>query len=826
MRFVFVLIAGWLAMAEPASRAAQAPAASLAPPAAAASVGSPDGAQAFLDQYCFACHNEALLKRGVVPVTFEALDAADVTTHADVWERIIRKLRARVMPPTGRPRPDHPTYDALVGWLETELDRAAVANPNPGRPAVRRLTQAEYINAIRDLLAIDIDAESLLFPADDVDQHGFETNGGVLSISPALVERYLSAANRISRLALGDPAIGPGFATASYSLPKLLYQDERMSEDLPFGTRGGMAIQHHFPLDGEYVLRIRLRRQVYDYIIGMKTKQKLDVRLNGELVKRFEVGGADSKGYPSAYTFFGMIRGDADWEEYVSVGGDAELEVRFPATAGKRTVEVAFVGTPFEPTGVLERRRPSGFVLSTMDFYHDNAAVDTVTITGPFEATGPGNTPSRQKILTCHPSAPADEESCARQILSTLARHAYRRPVTNADVESLLEFYDAGRNERGFEGGIQLALERLLVDPEFLFWRERDPENATPGMVYRLSDLELASRMSFFLWSSIPDEELLEVAAAGRLHEPTVLEQQVRRMLADARSTALVENFVSQWLQLNRVRGVNPDPDVFFDFDENLRADMERETKLFVESQLREDRGLVELLTADYTFANERLARHYGIETVYGERFRRVPFDQKHDERGGLLGHASLLTVTAYPTRTSPVLRGKWLLDNILGMPPPPPPPDVPPLEEHQVASKTLSMRERMEQHRVNPVCANCHRVMDPPGFALENYDALGRWRTTTEAGTPIDTSGVLADGTEIDGPTTLQEALLTHKEEFVSTVTEKLLMYGTGRGLEYYDQPAVREITRDAAPGNYRWSDVILGVVKSVPFSMRRAET
>ena len=598
-----------------------------------------------------------------------------------------------------------------------------------------------------------------------------------------------------------------------------------MNEALPFGSRGGMAIRHYFPLDGEYAVKIRLRRMIYDYIVGMGTAQQIEVRLDGALVERFTVGDADRVGYPSAYSFFGTIRGDPAWEEYVSVDADARLEVRLPARAGMRTIGVSFVDTHTEPTGVLERRL-SGFSLSGLGFYHGNAAVGQVEVTGPYDATGPGDTPSRRMLFTCRPSAPAAEGPCAREILAGLARRAYRRPVTDIDLETLLRFYETGRAERDFDAGIQKALERVLVAPEFLFRIEREPPDLAPGIAYRLTDLELASRLSFFLWSSLPDEALLSVAEAGRLHEPAELERQVRRMLADTRATALVDDFASQWLQLGRVRGVVPDTDVFYDFDENLRADMERETLLFLESQLREDRSLLDLLTADYTFVNERLARHYGIAGIYGERFRRVTLDSDHDNRRGLLGHASLLTLTAYPTRTSPVLRGKWLLDNILGMPPSPPPADVPALEENHGAAEPRSVRERMEQHRANPACAVCHRVMDPPGFALEHFDAIGRWRTTDETGAPVDAAGALADGTPVDGPATLRQALLVYKESFARTVAEKLLTYAVGRSIEYYDQPAIRKITAAAVSDDYRWSSIVLGIVESVPFQMRRSES
>ncbi len=782
---------------------------------------SAPAARVLLDRYCVTCHNERIAGQGAVPVAFEDLDPADVGRHAETWEQVARKMRLGMMPPVGRPRPERAAYDAFVPWLEAELDR--LPSVDPGRPALRRLTEAEYVNAVDSLLAVEVDKRWLLFPADDVDEAGFATNGDVLSISPALFERYLAAANRISRLAVGDPTIGPGYAAATYEIPRLQYQDTRASEDLPFGSRGGLAIRHYFPVDGEYELTIRLRRMIYDYIVGMREPQQLDVRLDGELLERYTVGDAERYGYPSAYTFFGTIRGDPAWEEYVSKGADAHLNLRFEAPAGVHVVGIAFANARTEATGVLERRL-SGFSLSGRGFYHDNAAVARVNIVGPHRVSGPGDTPSRRRIFVCRPAASAEEKACAREILSALARRAYRRTATAADVDTLMEFYDRGQSKRGFDGGVQMAVERLLVSPEFLFRIEADPVDAAAGTAYRLSDVELATRLSLFLWSDIPDDELLALAEAGRLRDPSELERQVRRMLADARSRALVDNFLSRWLQLNRLQGVMPDADVFYEWDENLRADMTRETTLFLDSQLREDRSLTDLLTADYTFVNERLAGHYGIPDVHGERFRRVVLDDRR--RGGVLGHASLLTVTSYPTRTSPVLRGKWLLDNILGMPPAPPPADVPALAENDGRGAVLSLRERTEQHRRNPACAVCHRVMDPPGFALEHFDAVGRWRVADESNLPVDAAGVLGDGTPVDGPASLRAALGSHRESYVRTVTEKLLTYALGRRIEYFDQPAIRAITAASAAEDHRWSAIILEIVKSMPFQMRRAES
>ncbi len=803
-----------------------------------------DSAQGLLQRYCLACHTAAREARGLVPVAFDGLDAGDVGADTDVWEAIVRKLRLGMMPPAGRPRPAADVHERFLGWLEGGLDAASAAGPDPGRPAVRRLTTPEYRNAVRSLLDIEVDEGWLLFPPDDVSLEGFSTDAEALSVSPALFDRYLSAANRISRLAVGDPAVGPGFAAATYSMPRLLYQDDRMSEDLPFGSRGGLAVRHYFPLDGEYRVKLRLRRMIYDYVVGMGTAQQIEVRLDGRLVRRFTVGDADRFGYPSAYTFFGTIRGDPAWEQYVSIDADADLEVMVPATAGEHVVGVSFVAARTEPTGILERRL-SGFSLSGLGFYHGHAAIDRVEIAGPYDPAGPGETASRLRIFTCRPVAEADaeaghgaagpgaagaetagaadEERCASEILSALGRRAYRRPLDDRDLDTLLAFYEQGRAEGGFETGVRKAVERLLVAPEFLFRIERDPPGTPPATAYPLSDLELATRLSLFLWSDIPDEPLLAAAEAGRLSEPAELDRQVARMLADPRARALVENFASQWLQLGRVRGVIPDADVFWEFDENLRADMERETALFLESQILGGRGVMELFDADYTFVNERLARHYGRDGVYGERFRRVPVE---GARAGLLGHASLLTVTAYPTRTSPVLRGKWLLDNVLGMPPAEPPADVPALEENHAGAPPRTMRERMERHRANPACAACHRMMDPPGFALEHFDAIGRWRAADEYGAPVDAAGALADGTAVDGPAALRHAVLAHETSVVRTVTEKLLTYAVGRGMESFDQPAIRRIVRDAEAGGYRWSSIIRGIVESVPFQMRRSES
>jgi mono/diheme cytochrome c family protein len=780
------------------------------PPPQAAAAPPASQPRALLDRYCVGCHNQRLQTAGLA---LDTVDVGNVGAAAPVWEKVVQKLRSGAMPPPGRPRPDTSSHNALASFLETELDRTAAARPNPGRPPIHRLNRTEYANVIRDLLALEIDGRSLL-PADDAG-YGFDNNADVLTISPGLLNRYMSAARKISRLAIGDPSIRPIGET--YQVSSALTQDDRMSEDLPFGSRGGIAIRHYFPLDGEYRLKLRLQRvPASGAIRGLTAEtQQLDVRLDGERVVVFTVGGP-SKARPMARPT------SPDDTEYKVDDADAGLEVHFPAKAGTRTIGVSFLKGQSATEGMGPTSLPvwtfgSGRVIEKM-------GLDSVHIEGPHNTVGPGETPSRAQILVCRPTGSRDEESCAKTILATLARRAYRRPVTDKDVQTLLGFYKAARATGGFEAGIQGALESILIDPEFLFRIERDPAPGTQPAVYRLSDLELASRLSFFLWSSIPDDELLDVAARGKLKDPAVLEQQVRRMLADSRSSALVSNFAAQWLHLRNLRAVTPDVNAFPEFDDNLRYAFQRETELFVESQLREDRSVSDLLTANYTFVNERLARHYGIDNVYGNRFRRVTFDD--DKRGGLLGHGSILTVTSYATRTSPVVRGKWLLENILGAPPPPPPPDVPGLPDTGDGGKRMSVRERMERHRANPVCASCHARMDPLGFALENYDGIGKWRDTGESNVRIDASGTLPDGSKFQGPAELRTLLRSRRDEFVGTVTTKLLTYALGRGVEYYDLPTVRQIMREAASSDYHWSSIVLGIVKSMPFQVRSSES
>jgi mono/diheme cytochrome c family protein len=775
--------------------------------------------RALLDTYCVACHNQKVRTAGLA---LDTVDATRPAANAEAWEKVITKLRMGTMPPVGRPRPDVATYNAVAGWLETEIDRAVAAGgPNPGRPStVHRLNRAEYRNAIRDLFALDIDVSSLL-PGDATSDTGFDNNAEFLSISTTQLERYMSAARRITRLATGLPPTGPGFET--FDVPVLLVQEDRQSEDLPFGSRGGIAFRHYFPVDGEYLIKVRLRTNYQDFIQGMGSPHQLDIRIDGALVERLSVGGgAQGRAVPSSFTSTGEA-GDPRWEEYVRTA-DAGLEARLPVKAGPHFVGVSFVRKMFEPEGIFQPRQ-AGEVHANEVYYDGYANVGSVSIGGPYKVTGPGDTPSRREIFICQPARQADEEACATKILSKLTRRAYRRPVTAKDTQTLLGFFRTGRKTGGtFDAGIQLALERLLVDPDFLLRIERDPAQAARGQAYRLSDLEVASRLSFFLWSSIPDEPLLALAESGKLTEPKVLEQQVLRMFSDARAKALMDNFVSQWLQLRRLTDVVGDSIAFPDYDTNLVESFRRETELFIGSTLKEDRSILDLLTANYTFVNERLAKHYGIPGIYGSRFRRVTFANT-DQRGGLLTQGGLLALTSYPTRTSPVLRGKWLLDTILGAPPPAPPPNVPDLPERGEGGRPASVRERLQQHRTNPVCATCHATIDPAGFALENFDGLGAWRTVDEAGKPIDATATMPSGVMVQGLPGLRAMLLGQREQFVGTVTEKLMAYALGRQVEYYDRPTVRQIVRDAAAHEYRWSSLILGIVKSPAFLMRRSQ-
>jgi len=744
-----------------------------------------------VNQYCIFCHSQSLKTAGVV---LEGLDFSRIGAAAPVLERVLRKVRTGEMPPEGMPRPDAALSATFMNWLVDALDHAAAAHPNPGRPTTHRLNRAEYSNAVRDLLDLDIHPGDLL-PVDD-SGYGFDNVGSVLSVSPALLERYLSVSRLVSRVAVGDPAtkaeeqdFTPPEARRVGGARKA--RNETAGDDLPFDSSGGMAFSYYFPLDAEYLLRIKLG------------------------------GGGDT--------------GDGPRPRY---------EVRVPVKAGLRKVGVTYLResakaemeSPRSSNRLVPPPAPIPSLPAEMDVRLDGVRlkrfevphtgnlppqVNDVFVTGPYNATGRGETASRARVFVCRPVATQDEEPCARKILAIVSHRAFRRPVTGADIRPLLAFYHAGRRSGDFDHGIEKALRAILVSPDFLFRIERDPRGSAPSTVYHVSDLELASRLSFFLWSSIPDDRLLALAEKGRLHDPAVMHQQVRRMLDDPRSQAFVSNFAGQWLYLRNLALVKPDPDVFPEFDEALRQSFLQETNLFFQSVLREDRSVLDLLGANYTYLNQRLAEHYGIANIYGSQFRRVALADAN--RGGLLGQGSILTVTSYPNRTSVVQRGKWILETLLGTPPPPPPPDVPALQPQNHDGKLLTIRGQMEQHRSDPVCASCHVRMDPLGFALENYDGVGKWRAS-DAGAVIDPSGKLPDGTQFTGPAGLRQALLTgHRDEYLQTVTEKLLMYALGRGLEYYDKPAIRAIVSEAARDNYRLSSLITAIVTSTPFQMRR---
>ena len=750
--------------------------------------------------YCITCHNDRLQTAGL---SLDRLDLADVSGNAEILEKVVRKLRSGQMPPEGRPRPDAATIGEFTFSLENALDRAAATRPNPGRVASRRLNRLEYVNAIYDLLALEIDGSALL--PGDMAGFGFDNNADVLSITPSLMARYIAAATKISRAAVGSRDNRPVMQVYDVGYER---RDLRAGETMPFATHGGLAIRHTFPLDGEYVFAVRLKRnETIETIDGIaEDEHQIEVRVDHALVQRFLIGGKYPG--PDPGQLIAVPEEDVDGQrlhEY-RMTADHELEVRVPIQAGTRLVSVAFTDSAPSP-GV-----PS-----------DQPGIDTVYISGPFNGVVPDDTPSRRRIFSCHPVASSslvEEEACAREIIRSLTRRAYRRPVTDDDIEPLLAVYQEGRLDRDFEVGIERALEALLSMPKFLLRLERQPVDTQPGSIYQLSDIELASRLSFFLWKSIPDEELLELAVGDELSQPDVLAGQVRRMLADRRATRFMADFVGQWLQVRNIHSQDPDGALFAGFNDSLRNAMVRETELFFESQVREDRPIDELLRADYTFLNEQLADHYGVTGIYGNRFRRTAWTD--DRRHGLLGHASVLTVTSYANRTSVVLRGKWVLETLLGSPPPPPPPNVPPLAENDRRNPS-SLRERMEQHRSSPVCASCHRRMDPLGFAMEHFDAIGRWRET-DGGAEINATVTLSDAV-IDHPRAFREALLSDGDnEFVRTVTEKLLTYALGRGVAYYDAPTIRRITRILKDHDYRWSSLIAAVVASEPFQKRRA--
>lgn len=745
----------------------------------------------FIHSHCLDCHDKASRKAGMA---LDELLTADIDSNAEAWEKVVRKLTARQMPPRESSRPSERDFDAAVAWLESSLDAAAAKSPNPGRTETfRRLNRTEYQNSIRDLLGLKVDVRSLL-PADE-SSHGFD-NVTVADLSPTLLNRYISVGQKISRLAVGAAPRAPSGET--FRIRPDVTQDVHIA-GLPIGTRGGTLISYHCPQDGQYEVQVHLMRDRNEGIEGLGEPHELEVQVDRKRVELFTV-----KPPP---------KGQSDQSV------DANLKTRFPLTAGQHNIGVAFLK---KPSSLQETSRQPLNV--HFNFYRHprlGPAVYEVSIIGPFEARGPGQTPSRRRIFSSPPTGSDDEQEGARRVLSDLARRAYRRPVNDADLKVPLAFYRQGHADGGFEAGMESALGALLVNPQFLFRIERDPAGIAPATAYRITGQELASRMSFFLWSSMPDDELLELAVRGDLNQPEVLEKQVRRMLADDRSRSLVSNFADQWLYLRNLDSAVPDMRLFPDFDDNLRQAFRQETELFFESILREDRSVLDLIKADYTYLNERLAKHYGIPHVYGSRFRRVAVDEP-SHRGGLLRHGSILTVTSYATRTSPVVRGHWILQNLVGTPPPPPPPNVPALEDNTVSS-VLSMRERLQQHRANAACASCHQQMDPVGFSLENFDAVGRWRAT-EAGQPVDASGGFVDGSEFMGVSGLERALFNRPELFVRTLTEKLLTFGLGRGVEYHDAPAVRKIVRDAGKDHYRFSRLILGIVSSTPFQMRKS--
>lgn len=760
---------------------------------------------AVLNRYCSNCHNPHLKSGGL---SFESMDLSNVSADAAEWEKVVTKLRAGMMPPAGIPRPEESVYDSLRSFIQTELDGAAAAHPNPGRTEVfHRLNRDEYQNAIHDLLAVDIDVSTLL-PADD-SSHGFDNMAGSLRLSESLMERYLSSGRTISRMAVGSPP--PAVESRSYRVPSELHQTDRL-EGLPFGTRGGTLIAHWFPRDAEYEIKVEVGGLA-------KSPNQIVFLLDGEPLKQLTIGAKAPQGAGATERPSGRYE-----------AGGGKPTIRVPVKAGPHEIGVTFDAKALD---LVEQIRQPFQNPHEGGVYGSMPTIDNVTIAGPYTDRGPGDTPSRRKILVCRPASASEEEACAKEILTKLATRAYRGRVNDSQIAALLHFYRDGRKNSDFETGIELAIRRLLVSPEFLFRIEADPEPGAQSSgavstaafnspyVYRLDDLDLASRLSFFIWSSIPDDELLDAARQGKLKDPNVLELQVKRMLADSRSEALTKNFAGQWLQTRNLDMVQPATPFSLDFDESLRRSMRRETDLFFNAIMRENRPVAELLTANYTFVNDRLAEHYGIPNIQGPEFQRIELPADSPRRG-LLGQGSILAITSHPTRTSPVLRGKWILANILGTPPPDPPPNIPPLEDKMTQGKVTTVRERMAAHRKNEPCRSCHSMIDPAGFALENFDPIGRWRNADESWNKLDTSGALPDGTKFDGVNGLRDALVRRPERFANTLTQKLLTYALGRGIEYYDMPAVRKIVADAAP-DYKFQSVILEVVKSYPFLMRR---
>jgi len=799
----------------------------------------------FLKQYCVTCHNQKLKTAGLA---LDAIDLRDIPRNGELLEKVVLKVGSGAMPPASARRPDKVAGNAFLASLEMSLDRASAAHPNPGRPMMlHRLSRTEYLNSVRDLLEVQLNPDDTsLLPQDDR-SHGFDNNGDVLGLSPLLLERYLSIARRVTTAALGPSSVAPNSYTrrVSYEMPQTKWID-----GLPFGTRGGTAFSYRFPTDGEYTIRLKLQRR-YDRIIGIDRyvggadtddkplRERIVIGLDGKPVALFAIGMDQTIREPLDIPSDGFLPMNGipaeepvkqlTKEEEAQRGGNADqaLEVRLPVKAGERQISAAFLARFMPVPGQVREQFISGTGGPPRPM-----GIDSVIVSGPFtitKASGPEEAASRRRIFACRPAREAEELPCAKTILGALAHRAYRRPVSDSELQDLLAAYKEGRNDGDFEAGIGMGLRRLLMDPAFLFRVERDPAGIAPDTAYRIADLELAARLSFFLWSSIPDEPLLAAAERKQLRDPGILQAQVLRMLADPRAKSLVTNFAAEWLSLRIVEGVKPDPIIFPEFDDGLRLAFERETELLLDNVLLGDRSVLELLNANYTFVNERLARHYGIPDVYGDQFRRVTVTD--GIRGGLLGQGSILTATSYPNRTSPVVRGKWILETLLGSPPPPPPPNVPALPEAEATGKVLSMRERLSEHRKNPACAGCHARMDPLGFALENFDATGKWRTVESSGpadksrNPIDASGQLADGTQFDGAKGLRQVLLERSDQFVYRMTERLLTYALGRGSDWYDAPAIRAAVSRAKKDDYRFSALIMGIVESVPFQMRLSQ-
>ena len=779
-----------------------------------------DDMRQMVNTYCLACHNDALATSGL---SLQQIDFANPGPHAEVLEAVVKKLSARMMPPSGMPHPNFETYEIVTEWLQNELDKAWAANPDPGRIApIHRMNRYEYNNTINNLLGLDVNVMDLL-PGDPTADGSFDNIATSLPFTTAHMERYMSVARQVTRLATGLAPLNPSVST--HEIPVYMSQDWRQTEDMPFGSRGGISVSHNFPVDGEYQFKVDLETNYQDYVKGLGWAQLLEVRLDGRLLERFTVGG-EAPGIPTPLSFSGTGEpGSIDWEQYMLYRATEGLEVRAPVQAGPHQVTVSYVRQQIEKEGIPQPRQ-GGRLPANSEAYLDYQKVHAVEIGGPYAtAEGIRESPSYNLIFSCYPERLAEETTCAAQILSRVARQAYRRPVTEEDATLLLEFFDRGREQGGsFDHGIQFALEFMLSDPDFLIRSYSDTEQFSDGAIYELNDLELASRLAFFIWSSAPDETLLELAERGRLSDPVVYDQQVRRMLADERGVnTLVEDFAAQWLNLRRLDEVTINTVLFPHYDVSLLEAFGRETELFIRETLRTDSSILDLLSADYTFVNERLARHYGVEGIYGSRFRKVEL-RDNTQRGGLLAHGALLTVTSYPGRTSPVLRGKWLLDNLLGTPPPSPPGNVPALTEVNTGQIPKGIRERLAQHRSDPVCSSCHTVIDPIGFALENFDVIGAWREFDEVGNPVDPSGNYPGGVEFAGFADLRDWMLERGDRFAHNVTEKLMTYALGRRVEYYDQPVIRQIVREAASENYSWSSILLGVVKSAPFKMSRA--